>query len=60
VGRQYLAAGLIDELSLHIAPVLLGGGTRMFGDGTPASHPFAIKSVVHSPCATHLRYTIRS
>ncbi|MCW3839026.1 dihydrofolate reductase family protein [Micromonospora yasonensis] len=32
--NQHLAAGLIDELRLHIVPVTLGGGTRLF-DGVP-------------------------
>jgi dihydrofolate reductase len=32
--NQYLAAGLIDELRLHIAPLTLGSGTRLF-DGVP-------------------------
>src|SRR6187549_2486353 len=30
--QQYVAAGLLDELELHIVPVLLGGGARIFGD----------------------------
>ena len=29
-GRQYIAAGLVDEISIHLVPVLFGGGTRMF------------------------------
>jgi dihydrofolate reductase len=33
VAQQYLEAGLLDELQLHIVPVLLGGGARLFGDG---------------------------
>src|SRR3954447_998872 len=28
---QYVAAGLVDELRIHVAPILLGGGTRLFG-----------------------------
>ena len=28
--NQYLAAGLVDELELHVAPILLGGGARLF------------------------------
>jgi dihydrofolate reductase len=31
--QQFLAAGLLDELLLHIAPTLLGGGKRLFNDG---------------------------
>src|SRR4051812_12761941 len=32
VVNQYLAAGLLNELELHIVPVLLGGGARLFDD----------------------------
>ena len=58
IGRQFIRAGLVDELSLHIAPVLLGGGTRMFGDGEPGLRGLRVKSIVNSPCATHVRYQI--
>ena len=36
--QQYLRAGLVDELQVHVAPVLLGGGARLFGElpGAPA------------------------
>ena len=39
VVQQYLGAGLVDELQVHIAPLLLRGGVRLFdgtGDGKPA------------------------
>jgi dihydrofolate reductase len=52
--RQALAAGVIDELTLDIAPVLLGSGERMF-DGIE-SFDFAPVEVLHSPLATHIRY----
>jgi dihydrofolate reductase len=58
VGQQFIRAGLVDELSLHIAPVLLGGGTRMFEDVTGKYLNLTIKSVVHSPGATHVRYAL--
>jgi len=36
VAQQYLAACLLDELQIHVAPVLLGGGVRLFGGTLPA------------------------
>jgi dihydrofolate reductase len=52
--RQALAAGVVDELTLDIAPVLLGSGERIF-DGAVQ---FAMEpvEVLHSPLATHIRY----
>ena len=32
---QYLAAGLVDEVELHVVPILLGGGERLFEGGGP-------------------------
>ncbi|MEL4318343.1 dihydrofolate reductase family protein [Leifsonia sp. YIM 134122] len=54
--RQALAAGVIDELTLDIAPVLLGAGERIF-DGT-GSFDFEPVEVLHSPLATHIRYQL--
>jgi dihydrofolate reductase len=54
--RQALQAGVIDELVLDIAPVLLGAGERIFDDvGDLALEPI---EVVHSPYATHIRYRV--
>ena len=52
--RQALVAGVIDELTLDIAPVLLGSGERIF-DGVE-SFGFEPVEVLHSPLATHIRY----
>lgn len=52
--RQALAAGVIDELTLDIAPVLLGSGERIF-DGIE-TFGFEPVEVLHSPLATHIRY----
>ena len=54
--RQGLQAGVIDELMLDVAPVLLGAGERIFdGVGDLSLTPV---EVVHSPHATHIRYEI--
>jgi dihydrofolate reductase len=52
--RQALAADVIDELTLDIAPVLLGSGERIF-DGSQ-TFPFEPVDVLHSPLTTHIRY----
>jgi dihydrofolate reductase len=60
VVQQYLAAGLLDELQVNLAPVLLGGGTRLF-DGPGAAQPvLEIVRVVESPAVTHLKYRVVS
>ena len=58
VARQYLAAGLVDEVKLHVAPILLGGGTRLFGDDV-AGPPARLERtrLIESPTGvTHLYY----
>lgn len=57
-GQQFLRAGLVDELSIHLVPVLFGSGTRMFeaiGDEHLALEPL---STVQTPNATHLRFRV--
>jgi dihydrofolate reductase len=54
--QQYIAAGLLDELYLHIAPVVLGGGERLLENvGVPKLEPV---KVVASPAVTHVKYRI--
>src|SRR6266545_985775 len=54
--QQYLAAGLLDELYLHIAPVVLGAGERLLENvGDPVLEPV---KVVASPTVTHVKYRI--
>src|SRR3954452_936186 len=54
--RQALMSGAIDELTLDVAPVLLGSGERIF-DGVP-DLTFEPAEVVHSRHATHIRYLV--
>ena len=57
IAQQALQAGLVDELSIHVAPVLLGGGRPLFGNvGTHL--PLERIRVLDSPHATHLRYRV--
>jgi dihydrofolate reductase len=54
--QQYLAAGMLDELYLHIVPIVLGGGERLLLDiGHPQLEPV---KVVASPGVTHVRYRV--
>ena len=58
VGRQYLAAGLVDELQLNVVPVLLGSGERLFDRGAGAGLKLTPTLVVDTPDVTHLRYLV--
>jgi dihydrofolate reductase len=54
--NQCLAAGLLDELYLHIVPIVLGGGERLLREvGDPKLEPV---KVVASPLVTHIKYRV--
>ncbi len=58
VAQQYLRAGLLDELQVHVAPVFLGGGVRLFDDlGDDVIQLEAVR-VLESPYVTHLKYRV--
>jgi dihydrofolate reductase len=54
--QQCLELGVLDELQLHIAPVLLGGGTRLFEGAAPAR--LEILDEIATPQATHVHYRV--
>ena len=54
--RQYLAAGLLDELVLHLVPVVIGAGERLL-DGL-SGIVMEPTEVIASPTVTHLRYRV--
>jgi dihydrofolate reductase len=54
--RSALAAGLVDVLTLHLAPVVLGAGTPLFTGGPPRM--LAQRSVLSTSTATHLTYDV--
>jgi dihydrofolate reductase len=60
--RQVLRAGLLDQLEVHIAPVLLGDGQRLFdpslGLGAEDGIELVATRVVAAPDVTHVRYTV--
>jgi dihydrofolate reductase len=54
--QQYLAAGMLDELYLHIVPIILGAGERLLEHvGDPTLEPV---KVVASPTVTHIKYRV--
>ena len=57
-GRQFIQAGLVDELSIHVVPILLGDGTRMF-EGLTGPIELETAEAVQGAAATHLRLRLR-
>jgi dihydrofolate reductase len=55
--NQYLAAGLVDELELHIVPLVLGGGARLF-DGLGPELGLDQVRAIEGPGVTHLKYRV--
>jgi dihydrofolate reductase len=55
--NQYLAAGLVDELELHVVPLVLGGGVRLFA-GVGPDLKLELLRTVEAPGVTHLKYRV--
>jgi len=58
VAQQYLKAGLLDEIQIHVAPLLLGGGVRLFDHLGDAKIELEKTRVIDSPLVTHLRFRV--
>jgi dihydrofolate reductase len=59
VAQQYLKAGLLDEMLLHVAPVLMGDGVRLFENHLDDGQlELECTQVIQSPAVNHLRYRI--
>jgi dihydrofolate reductase len=54
--QQYLSLGVVEELEIALAPVLFGGGRRLFEKLREPAPRFRIDRVLDGPAATHLRY----
>jgi len=53
--RQYLGAGLVDEMEIHLVPILLGAGERLFDGGTKLGGLRLVRTVA-APDVTHLKF----
>jgi dihydrofolate reductase len=58
VVQQYLKAGLLDELQIHVVPLLLGGGVRLFDDLGPDQIQLEATRVIESATVVHLRFRV--
>ena len=56
VAQQYLHAGFVDEMEIHLVPILLGGGERLFEDTGTDFHGLELVRTVPTNCVTHLKF----
>ncbi len=59
VAQQLLRAGLLDDIQLHLVPILLGGGRRLF-ENIGERRGFELIKVIEAPDVTHLHYRLAS
>jgi dihydrofolate reductase len=53
--QQYLSAGLVDEMQLHLVPTLLGGGERLFAT-VETLHGLVLVDTIPAPNVVHLKF----
>jgi dihydrofolate reductase len=56
--RQFLKAGLLDEMQIHLVPILLGDGVRLFEDLDPEGIELRRTGSIETPGASHLRFEV--
>jgi dihydrofolate reductase len=56
--QQCIEAGLLDEMQIHIAPVFLGDGVRLFDQLGAGSLALEVERAIHSPAVTHVKYRL--
>ena len=56
VAQQYLAAGLVDEMELHLVPLLLGSGERLFDGAGQDLHGLELVRTIPTDKVVHLRF----
>ena len=56
--KQYLAAGLLDRIEIHLIPMFLGEGLRVFDDAALSGVTLEQVRVVEAPGVTHLRFRV--
>jgi dihydrofolate reductase len=59
VAQQYLRAGLVDEMEIHLVPILLGGGERLFENTGTDFHGLELVRAVPTTRVTHLKFARR-
>ena len=59
IAQQYLAAGLVDEMTISIVPLFLGGGARLFDNLGDAGPGLEQVGSIRAPGVTHLEYRLR-
>jgi dihydrofolate reductase len=56
--QQCIEAGLLDEMQIHLVPVFLGGGVRLFDQLGDTRRDLEVERAIHSPAVTHVKYRL--
>lgn len=59
VGQQLIEAGHVDEIWIHVVPVLFGSGTRLYEQAGGHHRQLDLVEAIPTPNATHLHYRLR-